>query len=222
MENKRNNSASIQDTIAESLQNFANMSMSAVKSNLENTSKNFTEMNRLMQNVGIGPIKLPFLNQGKSDCCAPKHECPPHCLTHINRSAFARERIIVPFMVKNTCSHARQYRVGVRELKNIDGSVAPAQPELNKNMVSLQPGQSELVLMAIDLDKFQPGTSYNTEVVLREKEINQNICFSLNVDAYNNVPLVEPVDEKKYSLRWQSWQSHFYCEPPKKLMQDNS
>ncbi|MBC7874806.1 MAG: hypothetical protein H7Y01_12465, partial [Ferruginibacter sp.] len=123
---------------------------------------------------------------------------------------------IVPFMVKNTCSHAKTYRIGVRELIDADGRPAPSQPILNKQTITLQPGRSERVLMQIDLDKFENGSSHSTEIVIRENEINQNICFTLKVNNdCQQVVTAEPQDEKKYKLRWQSWQSHYYCEPKK-------
>ena len=118
-------------------------------------------------------------------------------------------------MVKNKCGGTKHYRIGVRDLKNVDGSMAPSQPILNKHDVTLDAGQSEMVLMSIDLLQVPNGNTYNAEIVLREKDINQNICFKLIVDGNSNVPVAEPLDEKKYLLRWQSWKSHFYCEPKK-------
>jgi len=65
--------------------------------------------------------------------------------------------------------------------------------------------------MIIDLGKFAEGKTYTTEIVLREKEFNQNICFTLSIEDHQNI-VVEPMDEKKYKMKWQSWKDHFYCE----------
>ena len=203
--------------ITDGLQKIASMSMDTVKSSIETASKNMSEVNKVMTGIGLGKFTLPLL--GKKDdceCCPPKEECPPHCLLQINRNASVGERIIVRFAVKNKCGGTKSYRIGVRELKNIDGTKAPSQPNLNKNNVTLEAGESEMVLMAIDLNNFSAGT-YNAEIVIREKDINQNICFKLVVGDNNNVPVAEPLDEKQYRLHWQSWRSHFYCETPLKI-----
>ena len=123
------------------------------------------------------------------------------------------ERIITPFIVKNDCSETKTYRIGVRELKDESGGLAPAQPILNKTIVTLDPGRSEHVLVSLDLDNFKAGSTYTTEIVLREKEINQNVCFTLIVDNADGT-VVTPQDEQQYRLRWQSWKDHYYCERP--------
>ncbi len=201
--------------IADNLQKIAGLSMDTIKSSVENASKNMSQLNKVMTSAGLGKFTLPVLGKKDSDCCPPKEECPPHCLLQITRNALAGERIIVPFMIKNTCGATKNYRVGIRELKNIDGNVAPSQPNLNKNNVTLNANQSEQVLMEIDLAGFQNNT-YNAEIVIREKNINQNICFTLVV-GNANPPVAEPIDEKKYLLHWQSWKSHFYCETRPKV-----
>ena len=122
---------------------------------------------------------------------------------------------MVPFLVKNTCNETKTYRVGVRELKDQDGKPAPFQPQLNKHSVTLEPGRSERVVMLLDLSDFANGSTYTTEIVLRENEINQNICFTLKIDNDQNLVTAQPQNEKQYQLRWQSWQSHYYCEPKK-------
>ena len=91
---------------------------------------------------------------------------------------------------------------------------APSQPELNKNFVTLAPNQSEQVLMSVDLMQFNTGSTYTTEIVVREKEINQNICFTLIVANPINVVTATPKDENSYRMRWQSWKDHYYCEKP--------
>ena len=207
--------------ITDGLQKMADISIATVKSSIENTSKNISELTKVMTGMGIRPFVipfasvLPFVKKDSHGCCPPEEDCPPHCLTRISRNAFAGERITVPFMVRNTCNSSRHYRIGARELKNIDGSPAPSQPILNKKEVTLNAGESEMVLMTIDLGQFSSGQIYDAEIVIREKDINQNICFRLTVDGYSNIPVADPLDEKKYLMHWQSWQSHFYCEPVK-------
>lgn len=123
------------------------------------------------------------------------------------------ERIITAFTVTNDCSQTKSYRIGVRELKDENGNASPSQPTLNKNIVTIDPGRSEQVLMTLDLANFKTGSTYTTEIVLREKEINQNVCFTVIVEN-NSDTIVIPQDEKKYKLRWQSWKDHYYCERP--------
>jgi hypothetical protein len=214
MENKAGN-AGIPQNIADSFQKIADITMTAVKSSMENSFRSVTELNKAVSGIKPGAFTLPFLKTGGSDCCASKPDCPPHCILELARHAAPGERIIVPFGVKNTCGMQKTYRIGVRELKNLDGSMAPAQPVLNKKAVTLAPGETEMILLSLDLVHFPAGNTYAAEIVVREKEINQNICFSLVVDSYTPMPVAKPLDEKKYLLHWQSWQSHFYCEPQK-------
>jgi hypothetical protein len=220
MENKQTGS-SLQQVLTDSIQNMTNLSLGSMKPLMDGMMNNLLSINKSVQEGGIPVMKIPQIKlQGDScdNCCPPKTSCPPHCLTSIQRCAIQGERIVVPFLVKNTCSHAKTWRIGVRELKNEDGQMAPSQPQLNKQSVTLEPGRSERVLMMIDLEKFTNGSVYTTEIVLREKDINQNICFTLKVDDCN-ATVAAPQDEKKYNLRWQSWQSHYYCEPPKNRLQ---
>ena len=203
--------------ITDGIQKLADISIGTLKTSVESASKNITEMSKVMSSIGLPGFNLPSLKNSKDDCCVPQDECPPHCLLQITRNASAGERIIVPFMIKNKCGASKSYRVGVRELKSIDGSLAPSQPQLNKNNVTLNAGESESVLMELDVANFTNGNTYNAEIVIREKDINQNICFKLVIDGNSNVPVAEPVDEKKYRLHWQSWKSHYYCETPLKI-----
>src|SRR5687767_747829 len=114
-------------SITDGLQKLADISMGTFKTSVENASKNITEMSKVMSNIGLPTFNLPLLKNDKHDCCPPKEECPPHCLLQISRTASAGERIIVPFMVKNKCGATKRYRIGIRDLKNADGSKAPSQ-----------------------------------------------------------------------------------------------
>ncbi len=215
MGNKQDSNIDLKKGITDSMQLITDISMSTVKTSLENMTGNLGQLNKLMTNVGLGNFTIPLTLKSKHDCCAPEDECPPHCLLQISRTAVAGERIMVPFMVKNSCNTTKTYRIGVREMKNIDGSSAPSQPELNKKQVTLDAGSSELLMLGVDLSQFANGNTYTAEIVIRQKDINQNICFKLIVEDNKNIPVAEPLDEKKYLLRWQSWKSHFYCEPKK-------
>jgi len=200
-------------TIADSLQMLSELSISAMKATVENSTRNIDAMNKMVSDVGLSNLNLPGMSQTETECCPPKQKCPPQCIMEISRNAYPGEIIVVPFVVKNTCQSHKTYRVGIRELKNIDGTLAPTQPLLDKQLVNLDPGQSELVKMYLDLRNFSSGQSFSTDIVIREKEYNQNICFRLSTKGYGDAPVAEPMDEKKYKLKWQSWRSHFYCEP---------
>jgi len=217
MESKQTGS-SLQQVLTDSIQNMANLSLGTMKPLMDGMMNNLLSINKSVQEGGIPLMKIPQIKIKTDNCCVPENTCPPHCLTSIQRCAMQGERIVVPFYIKNTCSQAKTYRIGVRELKNEDGQLAPAQPQLNKQLVTLEPRRSERILMTIDLEKFITGSVYTTEIVLREREINQNICFTLTI-ADCNATVAAPQDEQKYRLRWQSWQSHYYCEPPKNRLQ---
>ncbi|MFD1163370.1 MULTISPECIES: hypothetical protein [Hwangdonia] len=211
MENKKLNSNVFSDSVMENIQTLSDMSMQFYGTMLENVLGNNTQVNKQIGQLGknaLDPIKA-ILNS--DDCCAPKEKCPPHCIASINRKAMAGERIIIPFVVKNNCQKPKTYKIGARELKDQDGKLATAQPLLNKNSVSLQPNTSERVLISLDLVNFKDGV-YTAEIVLREKEYNQNICLTVSVGDHS-APIVTPYEEKKFKLKWQSWKSHFYCEP---------
>jgi hypothetical protein len=215
MSNTQYNASGLQKVLTDSLQNMADISMSSIKPIIDGMVKNMASVNSAVYSGGLPAIKLPQIKLQDCNCCPPEQTCPPHCIASIKRCAMPGERIIVPFLVKNSCSMVKTYRVGVRELVDADGKPAPFQPMLNKSSVTVQPGRSERVLMMIDLEKFTNGSEYTTEIVLREKDINQNICFTLSLDADCNTVTAAPEDEKKYNLRWQSWQSHYFCEPQK-------
>ncbi|WP_114792869.1 hypothetical protein U0035_03040 [Niabella yanshanensis] len=208
MEN--NSSARLQQTLTDNLKQITDMSLSFAKPLMDNLVNNFSILSQSAL-AGNTPIKLPQFKLQSDDCCTSKNDCPPHCLSNISRKAMVGERIIVPFIIKNHCNTSKTYRVGVRELKDLDGQLAPSQPVLNKTAVTLDAGQHERILMGIDLSKFSEGKIYAAEIVLREKEYNQNVCFTLYVEDEEGVT-VTPLDEKKYKLKWQSWKDHFYCE----------
>jgi hypothetical protein len=207
--------------LTEPLQRVAELSAKGLQSYMDMAADNIATLGKSMPKMNLRELPMDMFNLGnmlnapkKNDtCCPPKQECPPHCIAQITRHAYPRERIIVPITVKNTCTTAKTYRVGVRDLVSLNGATAPAQPSIQPQQITLQPGSSQTVLMAIDLAQFQAGQTYETEVVLRENDYNQNVCFRLVVDGYGDAPVAEPVDEQKYRLRWQSWQSHFYCTP---------
>ena len=213
MGNNEKSTSGLQTVFTDSMQMIADTSASAMKMITDNLSGNVDLFNKAISATGLGTLTLPFGKKTKSNCCPPEEECPPHCILQITKRAHAGERIIIPFLVKNNCNSQKTYRIGLRELKDIDGNIAPSQPYLNKNKITLEPGSSEQVLLGLDLGQFTNGNIYTAEIVLREKDINQNICFKLIVERDGNIPVAEPQDEKKYRLRWQSWKSHFYCEP---------
>ncbi|MBX2928305.1 MAG: hypothetical protein KF852_10760 [Saprospiraceae bacterium] len=145
--------------------------------------------------------------------CPPEPDCPPRCLAEIKRSACPGEVIVVPFNVKNSCGSARRYLIGMRTLVNGQGQPAPIQPWLDRTEINLEPGQTATVTLTVNLSEgFQPGDCYNADIVIRENKVNQNVCFQLCVTACEPAVEVRPLDEKRYLMRWQSWQDHFYCE----------
>lgn len=217
---KRNDSSDIQQVIMDSYKRMADLSLSTMRPFFEGMVDNISTVNESIAETGISNLTFPSIKTKSSKCCPPETECPPHCIANITRHAREGERIIVPFLVRNGCSSEKTYRIGVRELKDEDGNMAPSQPELNKDSVTLPPGRSERVRMAVDLESFKSGSVYSTEIVLREKEINQNICFKLVVEGHSDLKEVTPYDEKKYKLKWQDWRSHFYCEPSKERKPD--
>lgn len=212
MESKSNNTADLQKTLTDNIQQLTNLSLSALKPVMEGMINSMSSITDSILKNGIPTIQIPTIGQSNCDC-PPKENCPPHCIAAIKRTAVPGERIIISFNVKNDCNKTKTYRIGVRELKDENGALAPAQPVLNKNSVTLDPGGSEQVLVSVDLNNFNNGSTYTTEIVLREKEINQNICFTIKVDNSGSTS-VAPLDEQQYLLHWQSWKDHYYCERP--------
>jgi hypothetical protein len=208
-------SNNLQAIISDTLTQIANSSLQSFKPVMEGMINNMASVNQSVRDINYGNITFPNILKGTCNCCPPEPNCPPQCIASISRTAAQDEKILVPVLVKNTCKQTKTYRVGVRELKDQDGKLAPFQPKLNKHTLTIDPGRSERVIMLVDLDKFNNGSTYTTEIVIREKDINQNICFTLMVDNDYNLVTAAPQDEKQYQMRWQSWQSHYYCEPKK-------
>lgn len=213
METKSGNIADLQKTVTENLQQLTNLSMNAFKPVMEGMISNVSNISNSILKTGLPQIKIPQFKIGNSNCCPPEETCPPQCIASITKNAMEGERMIAAFTVKNDCSKTKSYRIGVRELKDESGNMAPAQPTLNKSFITLDAGRSEQVLVMLDLANFKNGSTYSTEIVLREKEINQNVCFTVNVGNASSTT-VTPQDENKYKLRWQSWKDHYYCERP--------
>lgn len=150
---------------------------------------------------------------GWNDCCPPEPSCPPRCLAEIERKAYPGEVIVASFRIKNKCGARRTYQLGVRPLMDRNGEEAPTQPTLNRDSVDLEPGQAVSVQLRLDLSEgFQTGQCYTADIVIREREVNQNICFKVCVVACHDEVTVCPLDEREYFLRWQPWQSHYYCD----------
>ncbi len=214
MENNTGTLSGLQQTLTDNLLQLTNLSVSTLKPLMDSVVNNLSSANKaFLQNTST-VLKFPTLNND-CDCCPPKNECPPHCIASITRTAMNGERIIVPFLIKNACSQTKTYRVGVRDLVDqSNNQPAPFQPQLNKTGVTLAPNQSEEVLMSVDLMQFNTGSTYTAEIVVREKEINQNICFTLIVANPSGIVTATPKDEKSYRMRWQSWKDHYYCERP--------
>jgi hypothetical protein len=149
-------------------------------------------------------------------CCPPEQPCPPMCILEIHRRAHAGEIVLVPFRIRNTTGTVRRYHVGLRRLENEHGQPAPTQPTLDKLVVDINPNQSILLEMRLDLTHsgYAPGQSFEAMIVVREKKYNQNICFRLDIDPRRSadVPVAEPCDEKLFDRRFVSWHHHYYCD----------
>ena len=213
MDSKSTTTPDVQKMLADNIQQLTNLSISTLKPMMESWLNNISAINNTVIKNGLPIINIPNLKIGNCAYCPPEESCPPHCIASITRNALEGERIVVPFMVKNDCNQTKTYRIGVRELNDENSAAAPSQPVLNKNAVTLDPGRSEKVLITVDLSDFKNGSTYSTEIVLREKDINQNICFTLVVDDPNGTVVI-PQSEQQYRLKWQSWKDHYYCEKP--------
>lgn len=150
----------------------------------------------------------------RTACCPPELLCPPACMLTITRRAHPGEVILVPFKIRNPSGKPRSYKIGVRPLTDVHGNAAPSQPTIDKTTVQLAPHEARLVEMRLDLTSgYQTGQTFDTEVVVREKKYNQNICFTLHIDPFANVPTAEPIEEDRLDVHFVGWDKHFYCEP---------
>lgn len=144
--------------------------------------------------------------------CPPQDDCPPRCLTTITRHAEAGEVIIVPFRVRNTGTYPKTYALGVRPITDRHGN-AITQPTLDRVKIEVQPGAAAMAEMRVNIGKgFIPGSLYETNIVIREKAHNQNICFKLYVNALEEAPEAAPYDEKDIDTHFHHWYYHYYCE----------
>lgn len=193
--------------------NTTNKNSGNVADNLGTILSRSFEMYKGILETGFNATNLKLPTSSDCDACAPKEECPPKFIGKLYRSAMPNECIIVPFIINNGSSVPKTYRIGMRELKDNDGNLAPIQPKLNKNTVVLPPNGQERILIGLQLANFSKGT-YETEVVVREKDYNQNILLTVDVQDVS-ASVFTPLDEKKYNLKWQSWKTHFYCERPR-------
>jgi hypothetical protein len=147
-------------------------------------------------------------------CCPPVEKCPPCCILELDRRAKPGEVILVPFRIRNASGRQRSYQVGIRPMVDEHQNPAPSQPTLDRTAVTINPHQSALVEMRLDLshDAYRPGQRFEATIVVREKEINQNICFRLTLDPFDDVPEAVPCDERDLRTHFVSWHYHFYCD----------
>ncbi len=195
------------NNVAQGVKSIADATTRMLQDNVNTGMQWFNELQNVF-GTSVGPLK-------KDDCdaCPPDCDCPPQCLINITRNANPGEVIVVPFKIKNSLKTAKTYRVGIRPFYDSDGNILPNQPTLNKTTINVQPGQSILIEMKIDLTNgYDAGSSYSTEIVVREKDVNQNICFTLNIISNSFIPEATPLDEQKYFTHFQDWKSHYYCD----------
>lgn len=195
------------NNVTESVKRFTDATTQML---LNNVSNNLQWLNEMQDMLGLSTIQ-----SRKNDCgaCPPGCDCPPQCILNISRDANAGETIIIPFKIKNTLQIAKTYQVGVRPFYDINGNTLNSQPMIDKTTVNLQPGQSILITMKLNLsDEYIEGNSYSTEIVVREKDVNQNICFTLNIISNNTIPEAHPLSEQRYFTHFQDWKSHYYCD----------
>jgi hypothetical protein len=195
------------DNVSNSVKQLTDATTRMFQNNINNNLQWFNDLQNIL---GISSTQA-----SKNDCsaCPPECDCPPQCMLSITRDANPGETIIVSFKVKNTLQSAKIYMVGVRPFYDDNGNTLSSQPLLNKTQLNLQPGQSILVEMRLNLsDEYISGNNYSTEIVIREKDVNQNICFNLNVTSNNFIPEAHPLNEQSYFTHFQDWKSHYYCD----------
>ena len=187
--------------------------MSQITFNLDPVVRSFNKIANTFLLRKSNQTNLFTKKNNCSDICPPRYECPPRCLLSINRTAKPGERIIVTFNVKNQHLSVRQYKIGIRPLVDDQGQIAPSQPLLDTRLIELQPGQSRMITMIVELTNFKAGQNYQTDIVVREDKFNQNICFALCISDSCNTPTAYPWDERIAYNKWLGWQRHFMCTP---------
>lgn len=194
-------------TLFDSLQQLSRTSMQLFSEAMETN-------NQLARSWWMGS-EDPTAKQDRSvPCCPPEWDCPPHCLATISRTVHTGEVVMIPFYLKNPCSQPKTYRIGLRPLLDPEGKTYENVLQLDKTSVTMQPGQAAVVRVRADLTRgLQTGKCYTAEIVVREKEVNQNICLQLCVDDYQDLPVVHLREEADYLYHFQSWDRHFYCTP---------
>jgi hypothetical protein len=196
------------NNIADSVKRFTDATTQMVLNSVNNNLQWFNSMQNMFGLSALQPKK-------NDDCgaCPPECDCPPQCILSITRNSNAGETIIVPFKVKNNLQTAKTYQVGVRPFYDDNGNTFNNQPVLDKTSLTLQPGQSILVKMTLNLsDEYVTGSNYSTEIVIREKDVNQNICFTLNINSNSMIPEADLLNEQDYFSHFQDWKSHYYCD----------
>lgn len=207
------------DTLSSAMRKMTDLSTEILQPVMKSMTDNIGEAAKSLSKGKLPSFDLSLITAGnKTDCCVPEPTCPPKYLARINRCATAGERIAVPFDIENTCSKEKRYQVGTRPMTDVHGNVASSQPKLDKSIVQISPGNKTRVMLNLDLANYSNGNTYTAEIVIREKEVNQNILFTLTVsEECSAVPVAKPIEENKYFLQWHSWKSHFYCEKPRRL-----
>jgi hypothetical protein len=146
--------------------------------------------------------------------CPPQDNCPPRCLLTITRHGNIGETIMVPFKVRNLSNYVKTYRLGVRWLTDEHGQNV-IQPTLDKLEIEVQPGMAVMAEMMVNIsENLERGAVYETEIVIRERRHNQNICFKLYVNPVSEVPEAAPYDEREIDTHFHRWYYHYYCTPP--------
>jgi hypothetical protein len=144
--------------------------------------------------------------------CPPQDKCLPRCILTIVRHGNRGDVIRVPFRISNKTHSVKTWHLGVREIVDQDGTPI-CHPSLDKLELTVQPEMSAVAEMKVVInDRFTPGSLYETDIVIREKRHNQNICFRLFVDAEKDIPEASPYDEKDIDTHFHRWYHHYYCE----------
>ena len=217
MERQSNTIQNLPDTLSSAMRKMTDITTELLEPVMRSMTDNIGDAAKSLSKGKLPAFDLSSITaNNKSDCCVPQQECPPKYLAQINRCAAAGERIVVSFDIENTCNKEKTYRVGIRPLTDLHGNVALTQPQLTKDVVKIGSGNKARVTFYLDLAQYNNGNTYTAEIVIREKEINQNVLFTLKLsEECNAVPVARPIEESKYYQQWHSWKSHFYCEKPR-------